>query len=1744
MIKLLNKLLQSLPFGKMGLALATFLISSISLFGQTIVATGTNGSCPNSALISVTASGFATNANMSYRLKDANTGNYVQPVDGSYQVGTTFNGLHSGTYIVEALDQTNNVSANAPPTSVNITYVPMELTYTKTDVLCAGASTAQIVVSATNGSSAYSYAITAGPVTRPAQPSATFTNLPAGNYTISVTDGCNVTKPLLVTIVESLVNINGISDIMWPSLANVTPGDCSARQFSIYDLMTNGMQGAVTGGRIRISYEYPAGSGIIYGENGVVGAPGVAYNGGGPNAGAVPFPAALGVPNQSYNVIVTGDCGTQKKLGPFTPAAKQISVDTKFCNGDIILDVKTLGNTCLNVTLTFTDNITSAVHPFTITAATTVITNSGLVPGRTYTVTAVDGTGSLIGTVGNTFIGTNQMQPQSTSGPASLIFQNHDVCNNLIRPMVYLPEGFVGPATATIVSGPAGTVGTTVTKNLAFTDNTIGFDLLPFGAYTVSYSTTCQSGTVSGNYDFTPSAMTAQQTPTCSGADVQVSVSASIRNENGSVSSFHNGAVTILVGSASNVGANYTIDNTNAGVVNFTNLTPGVYKFGLTYYGASCVVNEITVNIVLPLEPITVNSSSTGGYVCNNLPATTGTLVIDATSATSSNLYYSIDNGTTYGAANVNTFSNVPYGTNGEVLVRVKDDCGNFISHIAYLAVAPNATATGNQQTALDVCGGETVNLNVNVVGATSYNWTGPNGFSANIKNPVINSIASNQAGVYTVTVVTGCGARTTDVMVTVNPKPVVPAIGNTGNVCVGSKRILTNATTGGVWTSATPAVATIDTTTGEVTGVSAGTSVITYKVTSGTCSTEVNYNITVDAQPVTSIMMPPSAGAASQSVEVNTPINTIIYLLSGAPGAFDPTSSGVVTGLPAGINFIYNSTLSNGIVRISGTPTVIGTFPYEVKVKASSSTACETILTGTITVTASTATLVLSSAAGSNVQRFCIGGAVSPDMVFTTTNATAVRVSTGALPAGVNGVFDIATQTYTISGTPTVTGSFPFELTATGAGSPAVLGGNSITIDTPPVTSVVMSPTSGTASQTVVVNTPITGIFYLLNGAFPSTTVGVVTGLPAGVSWNVVTNAATAFVQISGSPTVTGIFPYQIKIKSSPSSTCETILTGTITVNDPPATIRLTSAAGSNMQNFCIGSSVSPIMVFTTTNATAVTISTGALPAGVTGVFNPARSSYAISGTPTVTGSFPFELTVTGPGGSSVLTGSSITVKPNSAIALASGNGQILCTGTAISNIVFNLSNATGASVTTGILPAGLTGIFNLAAQTYTISGTPTAAAGLTTYTVTATGECAPATANFTLTANALPAAPSVAVTQPTCAVATGGITITGAAGHTYSVDGGAYSATLAYTGLASGSHTVRSQNAAGCVSPATTVTINAQPVIPAATISYGSGAFQANGTLAVTQVGQANGTYTATPAGLSINVNTGEINLSTSTPNRLYTITYSFTNGSCSATTSTTVKINSIPATINYASTSFCATGSAAVIQTGPTGGTYTANSSNLKINASSGLVNLAASLPGVYTITYTYQDEAITAASSTNITVLAMPTVTLVSNLGLSISRGDVVSLSATGGTSYSWTGTDILTGQGTNVLQVRPKATTTYTLIVTNANGCSQTQQITINVKDDLKLIPNNVITPNGDGKNDVWVIKNIDYYPNNKVSVFDRAGRKVFSATNYQNNWDGKYNGLDLAEAAYFYVIDMGKGFGLVRGTINIIRDNN
>ena len=82
---------------------------------------------------------------------------------------------------------------------------------------------------------------------------------------------------------------------------------------------------------------------------------------------------------------------------------------------------------------------------------------------------------------------------------------------------------------------------------------------------------------------------------------------------------------------------------------------------------------------------------------------------------------------------------------------------------------------------------------------------------------------------------------------------------------------------------------------------------------------------------------------------------------------------------------------------------------------------------------------------------------------------------------------------------------------------------------------------------------------------------------------------------------------------------------------------------------------------------------------------------------------------------------------------------------------------------------------------------------------------------------------------------------------------------------------------------------------------------------------------------------------------------------------------------------------------------------------------------------------------------------------------------------------------------------------------------------------------NVVTPNGNGKNDVLLIPCAEQFPNNELRVFNRWGDKVYSTTNYQNDWAATYKGNTLPAGTYYYMFQQSRESQPRQGFFEVIR---
>jgi hypothetical protein len=147
-----------------------------------------------------------------------------------------------------------------------------------------------------------------------------------------------------------------------------------------------------------------------------------------------------------------------------------------------------------------------------------------------------------------------------------------------------------------------------------------------------------------------------------------------------------------------------------------------------------------------------------------------------------------------------------------------------------------------------------------------------------------------------------------------------------------------------------------------------------------------------------------------------------------------------------------------------------------------------------------------------------------------------------------------------------------------------------------------------------------------------------------------------------------------------------------------------------------------------------------------------------------------------------------------------------------------------------------------------------------------------------------------------------------------------------------------------------------------------------------------------------------------------------------------------------------------------------------------------------------------------------------------------EGGSQNVSATGGASYSWL--------DSNNVEMSTASSMTFTqegdyVLIATVGNCQVIRNINVSYLDTFK-VPN-VITVNGDGVNDQWMIPNS--YSNKadvNVIIYNERGEEIVNVFNYQNNWPESTMAFTKQNMVFFYKIRNGSEV-LKQGTITVIR---
>jgi gliding motility-associated-like protein len=114
--------------------------------------------------------------------------------------------------------------------------------------------------------------------------------------------------------------------------------------------------------------------------------------------------------------------------------------------------------------------------------------------------------------------------------------------------------------------------------------------------------------------------------------------------------------------------------------------------------------------------------------------------------------------------------------------------------------------------------------------------------------------------------------------------------------------------------------------------------------------------------------------------------------------------------------------------------------------------------------------------------------------------------------------------------------------------------------------------------------------------------------------------------------------------------------------------------------------------------------------------------------------------------------------------------------------------------------------------------------------------------------------------------------------------------------------------------------------------------------------------------------------------------------------------------------------------------------------------------------------------------------------------------------------------------------------TESVFISQYTGTCESARVEVKITVGLSdlTIPN-TFTPNGDGVNDLWLIKGIENYPTAMVQIFTRYGQKVFESKGYASPFDGKAGGAMLPSGVYYFIIKLSSDCNLLSGSLTLLR---
>ncbi|WP_123959118.1 VWA domain-containing protein, partial [Flavobacterium sp. NLM] len=841
----------------------------------------TNVTCFGASTGTVTA-GVVTNSvgTVTYTWKNAS----------NFTVGTTasVSNLPAGTYTLTVTDscssQSNSVTITQPSAALALA------ASSKTDVICFGASTGSVTAGAvTNSVGTITYTwknasnLTVGTT-------ASVSNLPAGTYTLTVTDSCS-SQTNSVTITQ-------------PSAALALAASSRTNVICFGASTGSVTAGTVTNSVGTVTYSWKNASNLTVGTTASV----------------------SNLPAGNYTLTVTDSCSSQSNSVTITQpsAALALAASSK-------TDVSCFGESTGTVTAGVVTNSVGTVTYSWTNSSNAVVGNTASIsnlPAGTYTLTVSD----------------------NCSSQSNSVTITQPIAALALSPSSKTDASCFGENTGTVTSGTVTNEVGAITYSWTNSSNTVvgntaSVSNLPAGTYTLTVSDNCssQSNSVTINQPSAPLTLSASSKTdvSCFGESTGTVAAGAVTNSVGTVTYSWTNASNAVVGN-------------NASV---SNLPAGTYTLTVS---DNCSSQTNSVTITQPSAALALAASSKTDVTCYS--ASTGTVTAGAVTNSVGTVTYTWINSSNAVVGNTASVSNLPAGT---YTLTVSDNCSSQSNSVTI--TQPSAALSLGTSSKTDVIcfsastGTVTAGIVTNAVGTVTYSWT-------NSSNAVVGTTASVSnlpAGTYTLNVTDSCSSQSNSVIITQPSAALALAASSKTDVTCYS------ASTGTV-------------TAGTVTN-SVGTVTYSWKNSSNTV---VGNTASVSNLPAGTYTLTVTDNCSSQSnsVTINQPSAALALAASSKTdvicfGASTGTvTAGTITNSVGTVTYTWTNSLNSVVGNTASTSNLpAGTYTLSVSDNCSSQS-------NSVTINQPSAALALS--ASSKTDASCFGESTGTVTSGTVTNA------------------------------------------------------------------------------------------------------------------------------------------------------------------------------------------------------------------------------------------------------------------------------------------------------------------------------------------------------------------------------------------------------------------------------------------------------------------------------------------------------------------------------------------------------------------------------------------------------------------------------------------------------------------------------------------------------------------------------------------------------------------------------------